>query len=53
MADQLAQAPVAAMMAVTSVMRVQQILLGRLNDALEGTRPGSERVRWMTGSWRR
>jgi DNA-binding MarR family transcriptional regulator len=28
------QAPVAAMMAVTSVMRVQQILLGRLNDAL-------------------
>jgi len=29
------QAPVPAMMAVTSVMRVQQILLGRLNDALE------------------
>jgi DNA-binding MarR family transcriptional regulator len=29
------QAPVTAMMAVTSVMRAQQILLGRLNDALE------------------
>jgi DNA-binding MarR family transcriptional regulator len=28
------QAPVPAMMAVTSVMRVQQILLGRLNHAL-------------------
>jgi DNA-binding MarR family transcriptional regulator len=28
-------APVAAMMAVTSVMRAQQILLGRLNDALD------------------
>ena len=28
------QAPVPAMMAVTSVMRAQQILLGRLNDAL-------------------
>jgi DNA-binding MarR family transcriptional regulator len=28
-------APVPAMMAVTSVMRVQQILLGRLNDILE------------------
>lgn len=27
--------PVAAMMAVTSVMRAQQILLGRLNEALE------------------
>jgi DNA-binding MarR family transcriptional regulator len=27
--------PVAAMMAVTSVMRVQQILLGRLNEALD------------------
>ena len=29
------QAPVAAMAAVTSVMRAQQILLGRLNGALE------------------
>ena len=29
------QAPVAAMSAVTSVMRAQQILLGRLNEALE------------------
>lgn len=29
------QAPVAAMTAVTSVMRAQQILLGRLNEALE------------------
>jgi DNA-binding MarR family transcriptional regulator len=28
-------APVAQMMAVTSIMRVQQILLGRLNEALE------------------
>lgn len=28
------EAPVAAMMAVTSVMRAQQILLGRLNEAL-------------------
>jgi DNA-binding MarR family transcriptional regulator len=28
-------APVAAMMAVTSVMRAQQILLGRLNEALD------------------
>jgi DNA-binding MarR family transcriptional regulator len=28
-------APVAAMMAVTSVMRAQQILLGRLNEGLE------------------
>jgi DNA-binding MarR family transcriptional regulator len=28
-------APAAAMMAVTSVMRAQQILLGRLNDALD------------------
>ncbi|MGO9959891.1 MAG: MarR family winged helix-turn-helix transcriptional regulator [Solirubrobacteraceae bacterium] len=28
-------APVAAMMAVTSVMRVQQIMLGRLNETLE------------------
>jgi DNA-binding MarR family transcriptional regulator len=28
-------APVPAMMAVTSVMRAQQILLGRLNDALD------------------
>jgi DNA-binding MarR family transcriptional regulator len=30
------ESPVAAMMAVTSVMRVQQILLNRLNEALEG-----------------
>ena len=30
------EAPVAAMMAVTSVMRAQQILLGRLNEALGG-----------------
>ena len=29
------QAPVAAMMAVTSLMRAQQILLGRLNEALD------------------
>jgi DNA-binding MarR family transcriptional regulator len=29
------QAPVTAMMAVTSVMRAQQILLARLNDALD------------------
>jgi DNA-binding MarR family transcriptional regulator len=29
------ESPVAAMMAVTSVMRVQQILLGRLNEALD------------------
>jgi DNA-binding MarR family transcriptional regulator len=29
------QAPAPAMMAVTSVMRVHQILLGRLNDALD------------------
>src|SRR5690242_18220541 len=29
------ESPVAAMMAVTSVMRAQQILLGRLNEALE------------------
>jgi DNA-binding MarR family transcriptional regulator len=28
-------APLAAMQAVTSVMRVQQVLLGRLNEALE------------------
>jgi DNA-binding MarR family transcriptional regulator len=28
-------APLAAMMAVTSIMRVQQVLLGRLNEALE------------------
>jgi DNA-binding MarR family transcriptional regulator len=30
------RAPVAAMRAVTSVMRAQQILLGRLNDVLDG-----------------
>lgn len=29
-------APIAAMRAVTSVMRAQQILLGRLNDVLDG-----------------
>ena len=35
MALPLAGGPVEAMMAVTSVMRAQQILLHRLNDALE------------------
>lgn len=33
--DHWPSAPVPAMMAVTSVMRVQQILLSRLNEALE------------------
>src|ERR1700742_4340801 len=33
--DHWPASPVAAMMAVTSVMRAQQILLGRLNEAVE------------------
>jgi len=33
--DHWPDAPVAAMAAVTSVMRVQQVLLGRLNETLE------------------